>query len=325
MQKLENGKLNISQLSDMVFSNVGQKREDIITVPQIGQDCGCFFAQNDIITVTSDPITATTQEIGKLAVTVNLNDIVSSSATPMAITVTILAPTGTKDEDIKKVMNDISNECKKNNVQIIGGHTEVTQSVNKMIVSITALGKIDKQKYDSIPRVKAGQKIYMSKQIALEGTMIIIKEKEDELKNVISQREIDAAKKFIDSISVTKESEILKDYKISMMHDVTEGGILGAIYEMMTYAKKGCIINHNDIKINPITRKVCKHYKIDPTRLISSGCMLVITDDILPKKIEGTYFAQIGIVTDSHDKILIKDAVQSQIEEPKSDELYKIL
>lgn len=321
---IKSGKLSINQLEEIIFKNLGYERDDVITRPFVGQDCGCFLGNEDIITVTSDPITATSEDMGRLAVIVNLNDIATSFATPLAITVTILAPVGTTQEEIKKLMSDISDECIKNKVQIIGGHTEVTSAVNKMIVSITAFGRIEKGKFNSISKVHSGQKIYMSKSISLEGIMIIVKEKKEELKNVLSQEEIQRAENFYDELSVAKDSYVLRNKDISFLHDVTEGGLFGAIYEMMRYCNKGCVINYNDIKINNITRKVCNYYKIDATRLISSGCMLIITDDILEEEIDGVSFTQIGVVTDE-DMIFIKDGKTITITEPDSDAIYEVL
>ena len=169
MSIIKSGKLSINQLEEIIFKNLGYERDDIITRPFIGQDCGCFLGNDDIITVTSDPITATSKDIGRLAVIVNLNDIATSFATPLAITVTILAPVGTTQEEIKEIMSDISDECVKNKIQVIGGHTEVTSAVNRPIVSITAFGRIERSKFNNISKVESGQKIYMSKSIYLEG------------------------------------------------------------------------------------------------------------------------------------------------------------
>jgi len=324
MSIIKSGKLSINQLEEIIFKNLGYERDDIITRPFIGQDCGCFLGNDDIITVTSDPITATSKDIGRLAVIVNLNDIATSFATPLAITVTILAPVGTTQEEIKKIMSDISDECVKNKIQVIGGHTEVTSAVNRPIVSITAFGRIERSKFNNISKVESGQKIYMSKSISLEGIMIIVKEKKEELKDVLSEDEMQKAENFYEELSIIKDAYVLRNNDISFLHDVTEGGILGAIYEMMRYCNKGCVINYNDIKINNITRKVCDHYNIDPTRLISSGCMLIITDDILEEEIDGVGFTQIGVVTDDN-MIFIRDGKTNDITEPDSDAIYEVL
>ena len=219
MSIIKSGKLSINQLEDIVFKNTGSFRDDVITKPFIGQDCGYFLGKDDIITVTTDPITATSNEMGRLAVIVNLNDLATSFATPMAITVTILAPIGARQEDIRLIMRDISDECIKNNVQIIGGHTEVTSAVNRPVVSITAFGRLQKIKYNNIQKVESGQKIYMSKSISLEGTMLIVKEKKKELENLLTQKEILKAENFYEQLSVVKDAYVLKDKNISLLHD----------------------------------------------------------------------------------------------------------
>ena len=325
MENLKNGKLSIKQLNESVFSYIGEKRQDVLTVPSIGQDCGYFLGNDDIISVTSDPITATSKDIGRLAVIVNMNDVLASFATPLAITVTILAPKNTTDYEIKTIMSDISAECKNYKIQIIGGHSEITSAVNQIVVSITAFGRLSKEKYKSIKPIEAGQKIYMSKEIALEGTMVIVNEKEQDLKSILSEKEIKTAKKFIDKISVFEDVKLLEKYNISLMHDVTEGGLFGALYELMNSVKKGCIINYNDIKINSITKKICTNYNLDPARLLSSGCLVFISDDIIDKKINGINFSQIGVVLDMEEKMYIKDGKQYEIKEPYSDELYKVI
>lgn len=322
---MKNGKLNISQLEKLIYTNLGKKRDDILTLPLIGQDCGYFDADDNIISITSDPITATSKNIGKLAVIINLNDIATSFATPFAITVTLLCPPDTTEDDIYTIMKDISDECVRNNVQIIGGHTEITDSVNRIIISITAIGKLDKQRYLKISPIKPGFNIYMSKEVSLEGSMIICLEKENELKAILTDKEFEIAKSFVSNLSVLKESEILKSKNISLMHDVTEGGIFGAIYEMCILAKKGCIIDYEKIIVNEISKKICKYYDIEPMRLLSSGCMLIISPDELESEIDGIKFTKIGKITDNKDILFQKDGKIFPITEPDSDEIYKVI
>lgn len=325
MSIIKSGKLNISQLENIIFNNIGSIRKDVVTKPFVGQDCGFFLGNNDIISVTSDPITATSKNIGRLAVIVNINDVATSFAEPIAITVTILAPENTEEEKIKEIMSDISDECTKYNVQIIGGHTEVTSAVNREIVSITAFGRIDKDKYENLGKVKAGQKIYMSKSISLEGSLILLEEKMNELKDILTKEEISTTLSNFEKLSVLKDSQVLRNKNISLLHDVTEGGIFGAIYEMMKYAQKGCKIDVEKINVNNVTKKICDYFNIDIFRLLSSGCLLIITEDELERYIDGIEFTQIGVVTESKDIIYVKDEKFYKIQEPSSDSIYEVI
>ena len=55
------------------------------------------------------------------------------------------------------------------------------------------------------------------------------------------------------------------------MHDVTEGGILGAVWEMCEIAGVGAEICFEDIPVTEVTKKISEHFGIDWLRLISSG------------------------------------------------------
>lgn len=59
----------------------------------------------------------------------------------MALLLTILAPEHTTEEELSHVMAQAHMEAAKLNVEIIGGHTEITDAVNRIVVSSTAVGK----------------------------------------------------------------------------------------------------------------------------------------------------------------------------------------
>ena len=63
------------------------------------------------------------------------------------------------------------------------------------------------------------------------------------------------------------------------MHDVTEGGILGALWEMSKAMNKGLAVDIDKIPISKETREICKIFDINPLRLISSGSMIIISPE----------------------------------------------
>ena len=127
--------------------------------------------------------------LGKLAVHINCNDIASSGGEPIGILVTILAPTSSSLEEINKVMNEIDEEAAKIGVEIIGGHTEVTSAVNKMVISVTVIGKNLKGKSIKTAGAKLGDDIIVTKALGLEGTYILINDYEERIqKDIIKRR-----------------------------------------------------------------------------------------------------------------------------------------
>ncbi|SHH26355.1 AIR synthase family protein [Tepidibacter thalassicus] len=325
------GKLTTEQLKKLVFSTLNKKRKEVLIRPNIGEDCAVVDFGEYVCVMSTDPITGTAEEIGKLAIHITCNDIASSGVEPIGIMLTIMAPKGTKEEEIKKIMEDASNEADKLNVDIIGGHTEITSAVNRIVISSTGIGKQLKRNIlnKNIPR--EGDVIVLTKGAGIEGTGIICFEKEDELKNLYGEKIINEGKSLLDKISVVKEGIIAGKIGVSCMHDVTEGGVLGAIWEMCTLYNLGCVIYEDKIKINNSTSVVCNHFNINPLRLISSGSMIIGVDKCKLNKLkcefekENIEFCIIGEFNRCNKKVLISSEFEEEIVPPESDELYKVI
>lgn len=327
---METGKLNWDKLTEIIENNKGSKRPEVIESGAVGEDCAAFkLSKNESIVITTDPVTAADQDIGKIAFHININDIATSGGSPFAIMVTILAPRGTSVEAIKEIMSDISNEAKKIDVEILGGHTEITDSVNKIIVSITALGLVEKSQ-DIIwtKDAKVGDKIIVTKDICLEGTSILCKDFKKESLEVLSLKELEYGASFGEELSVLKEGMLVKDIA-SSMHDITEGGILGALWELKEASGIGFLIDYEKIPIRDITTKLSKHFNVDPLKFISSGSMIITvnkensekTIEILKENnIKGTIIGEIK----EKGAFMLKNNLKEAIKPPSRDEIYKL-
>ena len=77
------------------------------------------------------------------------------------------------------------------------------------------------------------------------------------------------------------------------------------------------------------TVEICEFYDLNPYMLISSGCMLIVTDQanylVEKLKSEGISAAVIGRITAGNDRIIINEDERRFLEPPKSDELYKVM
>ncbi|RUA05621.1 MAG: AIR synthase [Fusobacteria bacterium] len=326
------GKLSVSQLEDIIFKNIKKKRKESLNSPGIGDDCAALDLGDKVCYISSDPITGAVNEIGKLAINITCNDIATTGVEPIGVMVTILAPTTTTVEILKKVVIDMESECEKLNIDILGGHTEITDAVNKMIISVTGIGIGTKDHYEKKKSITSGDIILLTKGVGIEGTAIIASEKENELRSILSLEELDFAKSMIEMTSVVKEGLISSDLSKGM-HDVTEGGILGAIWEVSKLSNLGVTIYKDKLKIYDVTSKICDFYNIDPLKLISSGSMLIVVSpknkDLLLEKLKSANIStsEIGFFTDNIEEKFIYDSHnnKSTISEPESDELYKVI
>lgn len=324
---MEQGKLNWDDLKRIIDGNKGAERKEVIIKSGVGEDCSAIRVEEEDIILSTDPITGATEGIGKLAVHINCNDIASSGGEPLGIMITILAPESSTLEDIEGVMKDISEEARMLNVEILGGHTEVTNAVNRMVVSCTAVGKAKRGKTVATNGAKVGDKIIVTKKLCLEGTSIIVNDKEEEIKGVFSEEEILEGKSYSEELSVVKEGKIAGEFGVNSMHDITEGGVLGALWEVAEASNTGFEVFEDKMPISNITKKLCEYFNIDPLRFISSGSMLITCKDgdglVKVLKDNGVNAQIIGEVTESRG-VLVTHEKREEVTPPERDELFKI-
>ncbi len=327
---MEIGKLPNEILEKIVISNIKTKRKEILVGAAIGKDSAIVDFGEEVCVMSTDPITGATKDLGSLAVHVSCNDVATSGAEPLGVLLTILVPPETAIEDIENIMIDASKAAEEINIEIMGGHTEITDGVNRIIISSTVIGKQKKDKLPNIKDIKVGDKVMVTKWVGIEGTAIIAKELNDKLKDKIGEEKLIEAQNLGNMISVVREGIICGQIGVKYMHDITEGGIFGAVWEASKAINKGIKIKEDLIPVNTITREIGTLLNIDIYRLISSGSMLIIAGEDKVSKINeelsrnGIKSTVIGEVIES--KILLEKSGHTiEIEPPSSDELYKVL
>ena len=325
---MEIGKVPIEVLKEIIFPNIKHKRPEVLVRPNIGEDCAVIDFGEYVCVMSTDPITGAIKDIGSLAVHISCNDIASSGVEPLGIMLTAMAPPGTTGEDLNHVMMEAGRAAASINVEIIGGHTEITDSVNKMIISATAMGKQLKDKLILTGGAKVGDAVFMTKHAGLEGASIIARDLENQLKDKIDYNIIKTAQSFVEDISVVREGVLAGNIGVNSMHDVTEGGVLGALWELAEASDMGIEVYEGNINIRRETVEICRALFINPMKLISSGVMIMsISEDkkgLLIKAFskEGIELTEIGKITDKK-RVVIKDGKEQELLPPDVDELYK--
>ncbi|EYE87829.1 AIR synthase [Fervidicella metallireducens AeB] len=324
---MQAGKLSNETLKNIIISNLKKNNNDILIGPDVGEDCAIIKFQDEVCVLTTDPITAAAKNAGTLGVHICCNDIASAGVRPLGVLVTILAPLSAELNDIKTVMDEVKEACDILNIDVLGGHTEVTDAVNKMVLSITAIGKGKIGEYVTTGGAKVDDDIVVTGFAGLEGTVIIANDYFEHLKRKLDEKILKDAQSMMDNISVVKVGQIASDFGVNAMHDATEGGILGAIWETAEASGKGVHIFQNKIPVKDVTLKICHELNIDPLRLISSGCMVITCNngaELCNKLRENGINAEVvGKITESR-KIITTDNGDVEIMPPESDEIYRI-
>ena len=325
---MEIGKLTSKELDELILSNIKEYRDDVVLRPGIGIDCGGVQVGDEVCMLSSDPITAASKDAGKLAVHVSCNDVAATGAEPVALLITMLIPPNAKVNDIKDLFEQMQITAKELNVEIIGGHTEVTDAVNKTVICTTVLGKAEKGKFVSGHGAQIGDSIVMSKFAAMEGTSIIASDFPELVDGILTEKEIETCKSLADRISVVNEGHIASELGVTSMHDVTEGGILQAVWEVCNASNCGAVVNIDKIPILLETKKLCSALQIDPLRLISSGCMLMTCKDggkcVEAIHKQGIPAAVIGKIKEGNI-LAVANGIPKELQPQERDEIYKVI
>lgn len=324
------GKVPESVLKRSVMKQITCKRPEVLVGAGIGEDCGVLkLARDEVFVVSTDPITGAAQDIGQLAVHITANDLASSGAEPVGILLTVLLPEDSEETVLRDIMKEVGQVCTQLDIQIVGGHTEVTAVVNQPLVSVTGIGKIKEGELVTTNGADPGMDIIVTKWIGLEGTSIIVKEKEAELAERLPEKLIETAKGFDQYLSVVPEAKIAMANGVASMHDVTEGGIFGALWEVAEASGIGLEIDLRAIPVRQETIEICECFQINPYQLVSSGSMLMAApnghDLVRELKKAGIEAAVIGKATEGNDRVLINEEERRFLEPPKTDELYKVI
>jgi len=325
------GKVDNETLERLVLGRIGKVRDEVIVGPGIGEDCAVLdFGEYECV-LSTDPITASVSRIGMLAVHISCNDVASNGVEPLAIMLTVLLPPSVTEEEIGEIARQADEAAKELGIQIIGGHTEVTDTVTQPLISAVAIGRAPRRSGKSFA-LSEGDLIVVTKKLALEGTALAAMRREKELRPYLTGEQIEYAQAMIEQISVVKEGVIAGRAGVKAMHDVTEGGVLGAVWEVCRNAGVGAEIDAAELPFDEVTMTICAVLGLDPMRLISSGSMLMCVsreqwDTIKPALAEaGIDTNIIGRITDTKRgiKLIMKNGDREEVGPPGPDEIYSI-
>ena len=280
----------------------------VIVGPSVGEDTAAVDIDGEkVLVLKTDPITFATESIGRFAVLVNANDLATAGAEARWMLATLLLPCGFSRNQVGQIFDDLHDACTACGITLCGGHTEITDAVCRPVVAGMMAGTVTRGDLIRKNRMAPGDRVLVTKGVAVEGTAIIAAE----FRNLLLEKgmtaaEIDACSRFQSMISVLPEARIAWAVGgVSALHDVTEGGIATAVTELSQAGGRGIRIQCDALPVYPQTRRMGEVLGIDPLGLIGSGSLLVCcrpdrVDRLLSElKQAAIAVTDIGVVTEA--------------------------
>jgi hydrogenase maturation factor len=254
------------------------------------------------------------------------NNLATSGAEPVAFELTLLLPQETEEPKIRELMRQAENACEALGAQIAGGQTRVTGAVTVPTAVVTGYAKAPKGADHGAHAAAPGQDVVISKWIGLEGTAILARQYREQLLKRYPAYLVDEAADFGRYLSLQKEAAVAAESGVCAMHDASEGGIFGALWELAEGAGVGLDIDLKKLPLRQETVEVCELCGVNPYELLSGGCLVMTSFDgpglAAALEAEQIPAAVVGKVTKGPGRILRNDGEERFMDRPKQDALY---
>jgi hydrogenase maturation factor len=316
-------------LRGLVLGRLGARRPETLVGAALGIDAAAIALDADSACVlTTDPITTATAGAGRLAVHVVCNDLAAMGAEPVGLLATLLFPAGVAAEAIGELMAEIDATARALNVEVLGGHTEVAPGLVAPLVVMSGVGKARRDRLLTAGGARPGNALVLTKAAALEGTHVLANDLRARLASLPSEL-LEEAHGYGDELSVVPEARLAVDLGATAMHDPTEGGVVGALWEMAEASGCGFVVRVDAIPVRQATRAICTALGVDPLRLIASGALLIACTDanrmLAGLAHHGIMASHIGEMTDAGRVLTYADGHHEEITKLDRDELYRVL
>jgi hydrogenase maturation factor len=281
----EIGKISPEIFNELIFPRLGARSNKVLVGPQHGVDVGIVEIGRKAVSFTTDPVFIVPEygweRAAWFALHIIASDSVTSGLKPKLLSIDLNLPMEMTKKQLEIVWEVMHRECEKLGITVITGHTARYENCHYPMVggaTIVGIGELDE--YVTPKFCRAGDKIIITKGPAIEATGIFadmfpyIIEKEFGVE--FSRR----AQQVFYKMSVVEDALTavgigVRQNGVTAMHDATECGVWGGLYELAQAAGLGVRIEKDKIIVEESVAGVCRLFDIDPYTSISEGTLII--------------------------------------------------
>ncbi len=328
----ELGKIHPEFFDRVIYPHLGVNDKNIIIGPRHGVDYGVLKIGNKCLAMSTDPFFIVPSFGFKKAAWFGFHiifcDVAVSGLIPKYLTIDLNLPPEMKESELEEMWETVHAEAKKYNISVLTGHTARYTGCNyPMVGGATSIAVGTFKELRGPHKVKVGDKVIVTKGPAVETTgllAVLFPHKFIEVGGKDFQREAEGV---FYQMSVMDDCAIARNFEgVHVMHDATECGIWGGLYEMARAGNYGLAIEEDLIPIQPVIKKTAELFKFDPFCAISEGTLIAMVDkrkaDSVVKALnkKGILSQVVGeVVPKSKGLKITKNGKERTLEYPKVD------
>lgn len=325
------GKLPVDLLAQLL-AGAPIKDSRVLYGPGIGLDCAVIDLGERVLVFKSDPITFATDDIGWYAVQVNANDVATTGAAPRWMLATLLLPENASTRaGVEAIFDQIYRAAQALDISVVGGHTEITYDLHRPILIGTLIGEVDREHLLAPSNMQPGDRLLLTKGVPIEGTALLAREFPHLLRETLNSAELEQAAHYLyePGISVVRDARIAtRAGQVHAMHDPTEGGLAGALWELADASRRRLVVDPAAVPVPELSGRICAALGLNPLATIASGALLMAVDGKDAQKIcaalevEGIACAEIGHVEEGPAAVLQPDG--QPLPRPARDDIARV-
>ena len=336
----EMGKISSEVFDELIYPHLGRRRKSVLVGPKHGVDIGIVdIGGGKVMAMTTDPVFIVPEygfeRAAWFAVHILCSDAVTSALRPTYLSIDLNLPLRMTREQLEIVWKKIDSECKKLGLAIVCGHTARYAGCDyPMVGGATVISIGDKSRYVTPQMARRGDVVVITKGAAIEATGIFALAFKDRIGEAFGQEFSARAEKIFFQMSVVEDaltaaSVGTRENGVTAMHDATECGVWGGLYEVAKASRVGMRIVKEKIIILDEVEKICAKFGMDPYSSISEGTLIITCKEkkveLLLKKLAGKGIpaSVVGeVIPESKGIVLVEQGRERPLEHPHVDPFW---
>jgi len=336
----EIGKISPEIFNELIYPRLGAKNKSVIVGPQHGVDVAIVEIGDKAVALTTDPVFIVPEygweRAAWFAIHILASDAVTSGLKPKYLSIDLNLPMEMTKAQLEIVWDTMHRECVKLGIAVVCGHTARYENCHyPMVGGATVICVGEKDEYVTPKMAKSGDKIIITKGPAIEATGIFAamfpKLLETEFGPDFSRR----AQEIFYKMSVVKDALTavvvgVRDDGVTSMHDATECGVWGGLYETAQAANLGVRVEKERIVVEDCVTEICRYFGIDPYASISEGTLIIACKDHKAEKVvkalsrKGIKSSIVGeLINPKHGMILVENGKERKLKHPVVDPFWQ--
>lgn len=282
----ELGKVGRAFFERVIRPRLGAARPEVLVGPRYGADVAIVrLGEGKVLAATTDPLSLIPQigpeDSAWLSVQLLASDLLTSGISPAWALVDFNLPPHLPAEEFERYWEAMHREFAHLGVAVIGGHTGKFEGCDYTIIGGgTLLGIGDEDRYLWAGTARAGDKLIVTKGVAIVTVGLFARIFPNTLRERLGAELLERAQGFLRRATTVEDAQValsvgVREDGVTALHDATEGGVLGGLYELAEAAGLGVQVEKERIPLPEESAKLCGLLGIDPYRALSEGTLLI--------------------------------------------------